>query len=376
MPKKDTLESYRKKREFAKTPEPSGKPAKIPSGTAPGSPDLREALSKLAQTAQPGWIAPMLAGLTEKRFSDPGWLFEPKLDGERCLAFRHGGTPRLMSRNRKELNGNYPELVRELMARGPADFIADGEVVAFEDGLTSFSKLQPRMQIRNPREALRTGIEVFYYLFDLLYLDGYDLRGLDLRYRKGILKQVFSYGGHIRFNEYMEGEGEKYYRDACSKGWEGVIAKRAGSRYAEGRTKEWLKFKCVNQQEFVIVGYTDPQGARIGFGSLALGYYSGGKLVYAGKVGTGYDDYMLRTITARMQKIKRSTSPIYDYRTNKCIPKGIHWVEPRLVGEIAFSEWTRDGILRHPSFKGLRTDKRPEEVTREPFDSAPAGSGC
>lgn len=335
---------------------------------------LREARAKLRKNPQPKWVAPMLATLmNENNIPKWGWLFEPKLDGERCLARKSGGEVVLYSRNRKDLNGNYPELVEALRAQAADNFIADGEIVAFgEKGLPSFSKLQPRMQIRDPVAARRTGVEVFFYLFDLVYFDGYDLTRLELEYRKEMLRQVVSFSDKVRFLEHEAEGGREYFKKMCGRGYEGIMAKRAGSRYiegrtrGEGRTKEWQKFKCMNEQEFIICGYTEPGGSRTGFGSLLLGYYEGGKLVYAGKVGTGYDEFTLKTLLSEMKKLERKTPPYNDYATNKLIPRAeVHWLRPELVCEVAFSEWTPDGLLRHPSFKGLRRDKKPAEVRRE-----------
>jgi len=385
----DTLETYRRKRRFARTPELPGSLKKSAKKKAPpkrrfvirkhkaarlhfdlrleAEEALKEALAKLKQAPQPKWVSPMLAMLMEKeKIPSKGWLFEPKLDGERCLAMKRKGSVILFSRNRKELNGNYPELVEAILAQPADNFIGDGEVVAFDKGLPSFSRLQPRMQIRDPVASLRTGIEVFLYLFDLIYFDGYDLGRLELRYRKGMLRQIFSFGGKVRFLDHVEEDGRGYFKKMCREGYEGIIAKRAGSRYTGGRTREWRKFKCTNEQEFVICGYTEPGGSRIGFGSLLLGYYEGGKLVYAGKVGTGYDEFTLKNLSGQMEKLEEKVPPYQDYASNKLIPRtGVHWLRPELVCEVAFSEWTPEGLLRHPSFKGLRADKTPREVTRE-----------
>jgi bifunctional non-homologous end joining protein LigD len=308
------------------------------------------------------WIPPMLATLTRARFSDPDWIYERKLDGERCLAFRSAGGVQLFSRNRKELNGHYPELVEALTEQTAGDFVVDGEVVAFEGNRTSFARLQGRMQVSDPEAARRTGVTVFFYVFDLLRLDGRDLTGLGLRERKALLRRVLQYGGPLRFTAHRVGNGVAYWEQACQRGWEGVIAKRADGRYVHGRSTDWLKFKCVTEQEFVIGGYTDPQGSRLGFGALLVGYYEDGQLRYAGKVGTGYDHQTLERLGSRLARLERAR-PAFDSGN---LPRvGVHWVEPRLVGQIAFSEWTRAGQLRHPRFQGLREDKSPRDVVRE-----------
>src|SRR6266702_3977091 len=184
---------------------------------------------------QPEWTAPMLAVLTNERFSDPGWIYERKLDGERCLAFRHGGRLRLLSRTRQPLNDTYPELVGPLEAQRSDDFIVDGEIVAFEGRRTSFERLQRRIQLRDPASALRSGVAVFYYLFDILHLEGNDTSALQLRDRKSLLRNALSYGDPLRFLPHRNTEGEALYQDACRKSWEGLIAKRADAPYQHRR---------------------------------------------------------------------------------------------------------------------------------------------
>jgi len=312
---------------------------------------------------QPEWVEPQLATLTRERFSDPGWIFERKLDGERCLAFVRGTAVRLMSRNRKHVTSTFPEIAEALAAQGPGELVIDGEIVAFHQGQTSFACLQRRLGVARPAEALRREVAVFYYVFDVLHNEGEDLRGLPLRERKRILRGLLSFSGPLRFTEHRERDGERFWREACDKGWEGVIAKRADARYRGGRGRDWLKFKCENAQEFVIGGFTDPQGSRAGFGALLLGYYDpAGRLSYAGKVGTGFDDRSLRSLRADLAKLERDR-PAF---TAGNLPRSrVHWVEPKLVRQVAFTEWTRDGQLRHPRFQGLRRDKDPADVVRE-----------
>lgn len=333
---------------------------------------LREQSLGLRRRAQPEWVQPTLATLTDARFSDPDWVFERKLDGVRCLAFRRGGRTALLSRNRKTLDNHYPELVEAIGAQDAERFIADGEIVAFDRGQTSFARLQGRMQLGDPDAARRTGIAVFLYLFDLIYLDRYDTTGLELRDRKRLLRGALSFTGPLRFLSHRNEVGEAYYREACSRGWEGVIAKRASGAYVHGRSPDWLKFKCVNQQELVIVGFTDPQGTRRGFGALLVGYYDGRRLRYAGKVGTGFSEATLERLAQRLRRFERASSPLDDGEVRE---RGVHWVRPELVAEIGFTEWTRDGRLRHPRYLGLRTDKRAREVVRERPAAARSGSG-
>jgi bifunctional non-homologous end joining protein LigD len=321
-----------------------------------------EARSRIRTRAQPSWVAPMLATLTDERFSREGWRFEPKWDGERCLAFRHRRSLNLFSRNQIRLNDRYPEITAALDEQATDSFIVDGEIVAFKQGLTSFVKLQERMQVGHPSAELVRRVPVWLYLFDLLYLDRYDIRLVPLRYRKQVLGNVLQFRGSLRCTEHCDTEGEAYYRRACSRGWEGVIAKNADSIYVSGRTRDWLKFKCRQGQEFVIVGYTDPQGHRVGFGALLLGVYRRGKLVYAGKVGTGFDNDTLRRLSRRLVQLETPTCPL----DQDDLPRrGVHCVKPKLVAQIDFTEWTQRGKLRHPRFLGLREDKRAEEVVRE-----------
>jgi bifunctional non-homologous end joining protein LigD len=293
----------------------------------------------------------MLATLVAEPFSREGWIFEPKLDGIRCLVFRDGDRIELFSRNQKPLNGGYPELITPLLKQQPTSFVMDGEIVAFENGVSSFSRLQRRMQDR---------VEVFYYVFDLPYLDGRDLRNVPLIERKELLQASFQFHDPIRYVEHRKRDGEAYFLEACKKGLEGVVAKQADSVYVSERSRDWLKFKCSLAQEFVIIGYTDPKGARIGFGALVVGYYEDGGLRSGGRVGTGFDTRMLLDLKKKMDALGVSYPPpgVREGRS-------VHWVKPKLVAQVAFTEWTRDGKLRHPRFLGLRNDKAADEVVRE-----------
>jgi DNA ligase D-like protein (predicted ligase) len=303
----------------------------------------------------------MLATLTYRRFSDPNWLFEPKFDGERCLAFRAGNMVRLFSRNRKLLNGTYPEIADAIGALARNDCVVDGEIVAFDGDVPSFSRLQRRMQLTDPVAARNTGVDVVYYLFDTPYVAGYDITAVALRHRKVVLARTLSFVDPLRYTEHRDTEGEAAYQEACARKWEGVIAKRAHSPYVQGRSTDWLKFKCENRQEFVIGGFTDPHGLRVGFGALLVGYFENGRLRYAGKVGTGYDTLTLIELGNRLQSLETDRSPFAE----PIREKGAHWVRPELVAEVGFTEWTSDGKLRHPRFLGLRDDKAPVEVVRE-----------
>jgi bifunctional non-homologous end joining protein LigD len=310
----------------------------------------------------------MLATLTDQRFSDPGWIFERKLDGERCLAFARAGRVTLRSRNGNDISGAYPELVAALERRRTADdFVADGEIVAFVGRQTSFQQLQRRIQLRGPERVARAAVPVFYYLFDLVHLDGYDLSDVELLDRKRLLRKALLFADPLRFCAHRVGQGEPYYEEACRRGWEGVIAKNARSAYSHGRSRDWLKFKCAFGQEFVIAGFTEPQGSRIGFGALLVGYHEGDRLVYAGKVGTGFDTATLLDLHRRLRELETEQSPFTAAGTARRDVAGaaVHWVRPELVAQIGFSEWTADGRLRHPRYEGLRSDRDPHEVVRE-----------
>ncbi|MDA3628913.1 non-homologous end-joining DNA ligase [Saccharopolyspora sp. WRP15-2] len=307
------------------------------------------------------WHEPALATLTHHRFSDSGWIFERKLDGVRVIAGCDGGRPQLWSRNRKRVDAAYPELVDALAEQAADRFVIDGEVVAFEGDRTSFARLQKRIHLTDPKAARRTGVAIYYYAFDLIAFGGVDLTGLSLRTRKRLLRECFEFTDPLRFSAHRVGTGEEFFREACERGWEGLIAKRSDRPYRGGRSRDWLKLKCVADQEFVIGGFTEPKGSRFGFGALLVGYYRGGRLRYAGKVGTGYDERTLRSLRTELDARSRDTSPFAD----EVAEPAVHWVSPDLVAQIGFTEWTDDGKLRHPRFSGLRNDKRPEDVVRE-----------
>jgi bifunctional non-homologous end joining protein LigD len=310
-----------------------------------------------------GWLEPELATLTSARFSDPAWMYERKFDGERCLTYRTGGKVTLMTRNKIDVSATYPELRDALSAAAAQDFVVDGEIVAFDGEATSFSLLQQRLGVHDPPPGLVRRVPVVYCLFDVLVTGDRDVRSQPLRDRKLLLPQLLEFADPIRFTEHRDGNGEPFWEDACERGWEGLIAKRANSPYLAGRTKDWLKFKCVNSQEFVIGGYTDPRGSRVGFGALLIGYYDGqGRLVSAGKVGTGFTEVTLASLSDSLGKIERVNSP---FGVGTIPRSGVHWVEPIMVAQIGFSEWTTGGQLRHPRFEGLRQDKDPEMVVRE-----------
>lgn len=310
--------------------------------------------ARLRRAAVPARVEPMKAVLTDERFTDPNWVFERKLDGIRCIATVEGREARLVSRNDLSLDARFPELVRAVRDAARADLVLDGEIVAFEGRQTSFARLQQRRE---------RPVEVFLYAFDLLHLDGWDTTALPLRARKALLRRAVAFGddGAVRFTPHRNRDGEALYEEACRKGWEGLIAKRADAPYTHGRSRNWLKLKCSAEQELVVGGYTAPRGSREELGALLLGRYEDGRLRYAGKVGTGFTREILADLAARLAPLRREDSPFADE-----VPgRDLRWVEPRLVAQIGFTEWTRDGRLRHPRFLGLREDKRAEEVVRE-----------
>ena len=321
-----------------------------------------EELRLLVRTGRPPEVQPALATLTDLRFSDPGWIFERKVDGERCLVTCFDGEVDLRSRTGKPIGPQFPEIVDAFAAMDAGDVVVDGEIVAFEGSKTSFARLQPRMHAKQATPGLR-GIAVAFYAFDLLYAEGHDARQLPQRRRKQLLRDALTYGRTVRYTSHRNATGEAYFAQACAKGWEGLIAKRADAPYGTGRTRDWLKFKCELAQEFVIGGWTEPEGSRQGFGALLIGYYDDeGPLAYAGKVGTGFNDRMLSMLFAEM--IKRETEASA-FEVGVPPRVGVHWVRPELVGQVGFSEWTRDGRLRHPRFLGLRDDKLARDVVRE-----------
>src|SRR5215207_2014200 len=296
---------------------------------------------------RPAFVVPMKAVLTAERPAGPDWVFERKLDGIRCLAVKHGRRTRLYSRNELSLNDRYPPLAAALDA-DPADgFVVDGEAVAFVGGHDRFGG--------------GDGSGLFYYVFDVLVADGRDVRSLPLEERRQVLEGVLRWRDPLRMTEQMTGTGSALLARACKDGWEGLIAKRLGTKYVSSRSRDWLKLKCTRAQELVICGFTAPRGARTDLGALLLGYYDGGRLRYAGKVGTGFTQATLRDLAERLAPRRRDGSPFAD----EVRERHVTWTEPELVAQIGFSEWTRDGRLRHPRFLGLRDDKAAAEVVRE-----------
>jgi bifunctional non-homologous end joining protein LigD len=301
----------------------------------------------------PDWIEPMLATLTDERELGDDWVLERKLDGIRCLAAVRDGHVTLLSRTRRPLAF---AVVAEALEGLGQDAILDGEVVAVDGrgAPLGFQALQ--------RRALEPG-GVALWAFDLPWLGSEDLRGRPLSERRAELERIVTPGGAVALSEILDGPSRAAYERACSEGWEGVIAKRADAPYRGGRSRDWLKLKCLFEQEMVIGGFTEPQRSRVGLGALLVGYHEGRALRYAGKVGTGFDTQTLRDLRARLDALEVPDAPFDE--PVKPLPKGTHWVEPELVAQIAFAEWTGAGRLRQPRFLGLREDKRPRDVVRE-----------
>ncbi|HYL05377.1 MAG TPA: DNA ligase D [Thermoanaerobaculia bacterium] len=324
----------------------------------------------------PRTIAPALATLVSAPPAGGQWLHEIKFDGYRVVCEVARGKARLLTRHGKDWTGRFPP-VAAAAAELPVDSLAlDGEVtVLLPDGKTSFQALQESFG----EGGGLPGAAMVYFVFDLLYLDGYDLRPAPLAERKEALRRlleaagVTADGGPLRWSDHVTGQGEDFYRHACRYGLEGIVSKRADLPYRAGRSKEWLKVKCLQRQEMVIGGFTDPEGARAGLGALLLGAYEDGKLVYAGKVGTGFTAQVLLDLRRRLEPSERRTPPFAN-PPRGAEARGAHWVEPKLVCEVAFTEWTRDGHLRHPTFQGLREDKPAREVRRELPEPPPAAA--
>ena len=301
-----------------------------------------------------------LATLTDRSPAGDEWLNEIKLDGFRMQCRIEKGKAQLLTRTGQDWTHRFPDVAHAAAQLPVRSVLLDGELVALQpDGRSSFQLLQ---------RALNEGAEatLAYYAFDLLYLDGYDLSAAPLETRKDTLKRVLEpmpQGGTVRYSDHVVGGGPAFYDAACRLGLEGMIAKRRAGPYRAGRGGDWLKVKCLHRQEFVIGGYTDPSGSRPGFGALLLGVYEDKRLVYAGRVGTGFNTALLKTLAARLKSLQQGRSPFHNRVPGPL--RDVHWVRPELVAEIAFTEWTSDGVLRHPSFQGLREDKTPTDVKRE-----------
>lgn len=316
----------------------------------------------------PSAIRPMLATSIENPFDDREWIFEVKWDGYRAVTFLENNKVRLVSRNQNDLTGQYPELqsLPEFIKAKTA--ILDGEVVALDEhGRSSFSLMQQRTGIRSGgrRVAGRSDVPVIYYVFDLIYIDGYDLRRVSLVDRKQLLAEVISTSDILRYSDHYPGQGIALFKAAKENGLEGILAKRRGSCYEERRTREWLKIKVTQTVDCVIGGYTDPEGSRLYFGSMVLGLYNkNSELIPVGQVGTGFNQAMLKQMFEVLKRMETNRNPFQ----GKVDARKVHWVKPERVAEVKFTEWTHEtsegGIkLRAPVFLGLREDKEPKECT-------------
>jgi bifunctional non-homologous end joining protein LigD len=318
---------------------------------------LPGALSKLL----PVRLEPQLATLVRQAPEGDQWLSEIKFDGYRMICRVKRDQVGFSSRNHLDWTERLKHLATAVARLGLEDTILDGEVVTLEtDGTTSFQSLQNAF-----REG--RGDQLTYYVFDVLFLAGRDLRKLPLADRKGILSRLLTgQNGPIRYSEHVVGQAPEFFRQACKRRLEGIVCKRGDQPYRPGRGTDWVKVKCAHREEFVIGGYTPPAGSRRGFGALLVGYFNmRGQLVYAGRVGTGFSDRMLDELSKRLAKLGRQNSPFVDLQGVTGEARGVHWIAPRLVAQVAFSEWTRDGRLRHPAFLGLREDKPARQVHRE-----------
>lgn len=312
------------------------------------------------QAPMPSELSPQLATLTRTPPAGKLWIHEAKYDGYRMLGRISNGTARLLSRNNRDWTHAFPGIARALERLRVKDAWIDGEVVVMmEDGRTSFQALQTAI-------AGEPSGDLQYFAFDLLYVDGLDLRRVLLGERKAILQKLLKKApANIAYSDHLQVHGRAFLERVCKLGLEGMISKRTDRPFEAGRSASWVKVKCLQRQEMVIGGFTDPVGSRIGFGALLLGVYEpGGKFRYSGKVGTGLNDRTLATLHKRLLTLQLPTPAFYNP------PRGAearrsHWVQPILVAEVAFGEWTNEGTLRHPSFLGLREDKVATEVVRE-----------
>ena len=342
-------------RTWSSSEEDGGEDAEAGAG-AP-APDPRD-VEGARRADQPPDIAPQLATLVKAAPDGPDWLHEIKFDGYRVLCRVEGGAARLVTRNGKDWTDRFPRVARAAAAIR-ARALIDGEVVMLDrGGRSDFQALQ------NAQGS--SSESMFLYAFDLPWLDGWDLRRVPLERRKELLAELLEGGpAVIRYSEHVRGTGPAFHETACARGLEGIISKRVDAPYSGGRGRSWVKVKCLRRQEFVVVGWTDPSGSREGLGSLLLATNdAAGRLRYAGRVGTGFTRATLADLTRKLAPLERKTSPVSD-PPRGAQARGVHWVRPKLIAEVAFTEWTHDDVIRHPAFHGLREDKERDEIVRE-----------
>lgn len=334
---------------------------------APAKPADGSPIAGAVRAAMPEHIEPMKSFLVDGPPAGKGWLYEIKWDGVRALGYLKSGKLQLYSRKSQPITAQYPEIAHLAEVLQAESAVVDGEIaVVDEQGRPHFQLLQPRIMVSGKaaiaEAAART--PVTYYIFDLLYYNEYDLRKCPLIERKKLLKSILRQNPRFRYSEHFEDKGKELLVKAGEMELEGVMAKRADSLYESKRSPAWLKIKLVQQQEFVICGFT--KGERQTFASLILGAYHNGKLEYVGNVGTGFDEAMLNTIYQKLKDLVTPRSPLASYK----LPpnKGVTWVKPELVCEVKFAQWTRDRHLRAPVFLGLRPDVDPKDCVREPLE--------
>jgi bifunctional non-homologous end joining protein LigD len=363
-PSKSKAADGKAKKPAAKTPAAkSASKSKKADSPAAGVAGARKA-------AFPAPFTPEMATLVDEVPAGEDWIHEIKYDGYRLVVMLRKGEVKLITRNGNDWTDRFPDAARALSSLPADSAVLDGELVVLtRKGTTSFQALQNAL-------GGGRGAELVFYAFDLTYLDGMDLRGAPLVERKEALRALLAReGGAVRFSDHILGSGAEFYRQACSMGLEGIISKRASAKYVHKRTRDWLKVKCLLRQEFVIGGYTEPKGSRSHFGALLLGVHDeNGDLVYTGKVGTGFDESRLREVHARLKALRRADSPFANFGRRGRAPRDVTWIDPELVCEIAFTEWTDEGKIRHPVFQGLREDKPAADVVRERPAHLPGGA--
>ena len=305
----------------------------------------------------------MLATLVDDPFSDPQWIFETKWDGFRSVCFVRNGKARFVSRNQIDMTPQYPELASVAKQVKAKEAILDGEIVALDEhGLPKFQLLQPRVGRKRGIEALRGKGQIVYFVFDLLYVDGYDLMGCPVVERKAKLAEILRPANFLKLSEHVEGDGKAFFREIANFHLEGMIAKRSDSTYVQKRSSDWLKVKTVMRLEVAVGGYTQPRATRSHFGALVCGLYRGDQLHYVAHVGGGFNERMLASAYQQMQPLKTDRSPFVSVpKTNEAV----QWIKPKLVAEVKFSEWTADLRLRQPVFLGFREDKKAKDCRFE-----------